>query len=414
MRRRAREAKQAPARGAGRRVLLAVTGLAAGMGALIAAIGLVPTTPSRRIGEVRGVMPPLLRAIVPGIEPRRVRRLDRGDPAPDADDRDVVFYLLRAEERTFPDRFEGPSPIETIILGALSADDGWRAWSTSVAITIPRGGLADAAILGLQGRTLWVWADGLHAFDATRGETLADPARLAELNPGVPLDDPGLRRRLGFVEALTLDGPAPGQGWAFDPASLRAFRRAAGPPAPLPPPVAPAGEATPLVAELRAGGAWFGVLPADVTLPEAIGARDPAGRFLPPAALGDHGPWRLWGGRLRRGAGAPSADDVLEAVAPLRPLPGEGPAGLLGLGGGAAPDSVFVAHDRGLAETGLIRLGHDGRVLWEARIDAPVLIAALEGPRPLVLIGGRGEGGRTALFSVTLADGSVRKSGITA
>lgn len=426
--RRGSQPEPAPARGKGRRALLGIAGLAAGTGGLIAAIGLLtPTRPSLRLGEVRGVMPPLLRAIVPGVAPRRVRNVIRADADPDADDRDVVLYLLRIEQRTYPDRSEGPSPIEMITLIAASTDDGWRAWSTPVA-TVQRGALADAAILGLQGRTAWVWADGLRAYDVTNGALLADPAQLAALNPDLPLEEPGLRRRLGFAEALTLDGQAPGQGWVFDPASLRAFRRAATPPMPLPLPVLPAGDgASPLVQELRVGETWFGVLPEAVALPETIATQDAAGRFLRPIAFGDHGPWRLWRGRLRRRADAmpdaapPSAGDVLEAVAPLRLLPGEGAAGLLSMGGGAAltaaaPASVFVVHDRGLAETGLIRLALDGRTLWEARLDAPVLVAALAGPRRLVVVAGRGEGGRAeqSLFSVALADGAVRGSGISA
>lgn len=372
--------------------------------------------PRRQRFDNHRVIPPLLRARM-DLRPPHSRRADgRGTPPGDLAAEEALLVLTRAEMRDWTALLDSPPSSEMIELRAYFADDIWLSATETVAVVDP-GGAQDARLIAAQGGTVWVWADQLVAAGpGSMGQT-ADQAQLTRLNPGLDLDTSRLLGRLRLGEALILDGTPAGQdGWAFDPATRVATRRAESRNGSLPPLFAPGMDGPAVAREGRIGTTWYGLLPENMTITGAVSAQDRSGAFLPPMPATSS--VRLWRGRVRNAphsAGAqPAGSEVLDEAGPVPgvdPLPA---GGLLMAGPGRLlelpdPPSILLAQIgrvSGMPEW-VRRLRLDGTLQWEVALPTTEEIqTALVEPGRIWLVANP-RGSSQDLHAIALADGRI-------
>jgi hypothetical protein len=412
-------AAAAAAHRSGRRLVIGGIGA---IGALLAGLvvgipALFPEAQPKQRFDNRRIIPPLLRARMQLREPQGSDARQRGTPPGDLGADEALLVLSRVEMRDWNVPTETPAEREMLEVTAYLADDIWRAAQVRVAV-VPTGGAPDSRLIAAQGNTAWVWADQLVAAGPGFMGKTADQAELIRLNPELGLDRPGLARRLSLAEALVLDGTASGRGgFAFDPETRIAHRRADPRATPLPPLFpAPAFAGPALAREGRVGATWFGLLPAGMAITGAVGAQGVGGAFLPP--MPQPGPMRLWRGRVRDGAGAAEVLEAAEPVAGIEALPA---GGLLAAGPGrllapADPPSILLAQvgELGAASEWVRRLRLDGTPLWEAALPTSerVDFAMVEPGRLWLLTTPLGMS--QSIHAIALADGRIIRTRLVA
>jgi hypothetical protein len=400
-----------------RRALLVAALGAGALGVVAAALMLWPTPPPppQRLGP-RRLVPPLVRATL------------RGE--------DRVYALARRAEQDETDPPGAAAPRDRIELLCLAADDLAPRFAVHL-VSVPRGGLADAALIAEQGATLWLWLGRIGAVSAVDGQVLADAAGLAELNPDLAdaLSNP-LRGAFRLGDALVIEAGVPRRPWRFDPRDFLASPAGAPPPRPLPRlnPAAghgPGGNTAFRAAEALLDGAWFGLPNEDARLVSPLAPRSTRGGYLPTAALPMGGPQQLWRGRIGLASAAPpgwpanrpdrwgQAERLLD-LARVPGVAGVTLAGFLTAGAEApvalAPPGLLVLHGEAGSPLGLLRLGPYGAVAWRAVLPITRLRSVLPGTGPLVLVGWRSaaQDAEEVVLSVALDTGAVTERGFSA
>jgi hypothetical protein len=260
------------------------------------------------------------------------------------------------------------------------------------------GAMADGAILGAAGGTVWIYLKGeLLGWSIADAKVVADPARIEAANPALRGLLPEEERYYGLdgggLFFLGLDG----RHWRVDATTLAATQAGA-PPAPaVPGAVAPAYFTPYSTASFQSRGLelpefWLGLLSI-----EESKKFDQVNRTSHLGGMTRHSLWRAKGKQAENFFG-----ELTEYVDPV-PLPGSPEflsCGLLAMPQRTGPsqviwardpDSIFVLHMDKLGETGKLRLcrisGPEGNLQWDVPLPLSVLQAVMPGDTSLMLYG---------------------------
>lgn len=260
------------------------------------------------------------------------------------------------------------------------------------------GAMADGAILGAAGDTVWIFLKGeLLGWSIANAKVVADPARIEAANPALrgllPAEERYYELDGAGLVFLGLDG----RHWRIDSNTLAATEAGNTPAPAVPGAVAPAYFTPYSTASFQSRGMelpefWLGLLSA-----EESKKFDQINRTSHLGGMTRHSLWQAKAKQVENFFGQqteygdpvplPSSPEFLSCGLLAMPQR-SGPSQVLWA---KEPDSVFVLYMDKLGETGKLRLcriaGPVGNVLWDVPLHLSVLQSVMPGEKSILLYG---------------------------